>query len=167
MREARLPGIELVVAVSSNDVIGRGGALPWHLPDDLKRFKSLTLGKPVLMGRKTFGSIGRALPGRLNLVLTHDDEFCAPGITAVTSIDAALRAATPHAMLEVIGGSALFETLLPRAQRVHLTLVHAEIQGDTFFRGWRSPEWIWGAREEHAADSRHEFAFTFVTLERA
>lgn len=171
--------LELVVAVAENDVIGRGNSLPWRLPADLRRFKAITLGHTVLMGRRTFESIGRALPGRRNVVLTRSAQFDAPGCIVVPSIEAAfgldaafdagLGAAPPRtAPLMVIGGAQVYQLCLPRATRIHLTLVHTRIAGgDASFGGWRGREWREIARERHAADEQNSSAYSFVTLERA
>jgi dihydrofolate reductase len=161
------PSLELVVACSENDVIGRGNALPWHLPDDLRRFKALTLGRPILMGRKTCESIGRPLPGRLNLVLSRRAAPPFPGVQVVADLPAALAAAGP-AQLMVIGGGDIYAQVLPLARRIHLTLVHAVIaDGDAFFRGWRGSAFSEVSREEHGVDEKHAFAFSFLTLERS
>jgi dihydrofolate reductase len=160
-------GLELVVAVSENDVIGRGNGLPWHLPADLRHFKSLTIGKPVLMGRKTYESIGKALPGRMNIVLSRSEDF-SPGDCRVvkTLEDARLAAGAPGALM-VIGGAEIYRQCLPLAQRIHLTLVHACIDdGDTVFAGWRGPAWKETSRERHEADDKNAYAYSFITLER-
>jgi dihydrofolate reductase len=159
--------ITLIAALADNGVIGREGALPWHLPDDLKRFKSLTLGKPVLMGRRTFESIGRPLPERRNLVLSRRTREPAAGVEFVTSLDAAYALAGDVPELCVIGGAALFAQTLNAATRLQLTWVHAQIAGDVYFplpdfSLWRELE-----RSEHAQDARHAYAMSFVTLERA
>ena len=127
--------ITLIVAVADNGVIGRDNALPWHLPDDLKRFKRLTLGKPIVMGRKTFESIGKPLPGRQNIVVTRDANYRREGITVVHGIDDAVRAAGEATELMVIGGAELFRLFLPRATRIHLTRVHADVAGDVRVAG--------------------------------
>jgi dihydrofolate reductase len=158
--------LQIVVACSENDVIGRENYLPWHLPDDLRHFKALTLGHPVLMGRKTFDSIGKALPGRQNLILTRAQNFHADRCTPVPSIEAARRAAGDVPVLMVIGGGEVFRACILQVLRIHLTLVHAQVAGDAFFSGWRGPEWRETAREDHAADARHAFAFSFLTLDR-
>jgi dihydrofolate reductase len=158
--------IALVVAVADNGVIGRGGSLPWHLPDDLKFFKSVTLGKPVLMGRRTFDSIGRALPGRRNLLLTRGSPGLPEGIEAVGSIEAALALVADAAELCVIGGAQLYAETLPRAQRLYLTQVHAHIDGDVYFPSWVLSEWRELERREQPADTRHAYALSFLTLER-
>jgi len=159
--------VELVVAVAENDVIGRGGRLPWHLREDLRRFKALTLGKHILMGRRTYESIGKALPGRTNLVLTRSAGFQAADCTVVGSLDLARLAAGPDSSLMVIGGAEVYRQCLPFAARLHLTLVHARVEeGDTFFAGWRGSEWRETFRERHEAGDENDFDYSFVTLER-
>jgi dihydrofolate reductase len=159
--------LELVVAVAENDVIGRGNKLPWHLPKDLRRSKALTLGKHILMGRKTYESIGKALPGRTNLVMTRSADFDAADCTVVGTLDSARSAANAGSALMVIGGADVYRQCLPFATRIHLTLVHARIEdGDTFFAGWRDAEWRESSRERHEADDKNDFAFSFITLDR-
>ncbi|MDP9083782.1 MAG: dihydrofolate reductase [Pseudomonadota bacterium] len=158
--------LELVLAVADNDVIGRGNKLPWHLPADLRHFKVLTLGKPVLMGRKTYESIGKALPGRLNIVLSRSGDFAPPDCTVVRTLEDARIAADAHCALMVIGGAEIYHRCLPLAARIHLTLVHADIDGDTFFAGWRGGDWTETSRERHAADDKNVFPYSFVTLDR-
>ncbi|MDP8985250.1 MAG: dihydrofolate reductase [Pseudomonadota bacterium] len=167
-RGTAIAALELVLAVAENDVIGRGNRLPWRLSADLRRFKALTLGKHVLMGRKTYQSIGKALPGRTNLVLTRSADFAAADCTAVGSVDAARGATSPGSTLMVIGGAEIYAQCLALAGRIHLTLVHTSIaDGDTFFAGWRGVEWRTSFRERHEADDKNEFAYSFLTLERA
>jgi dihydrofolate reductase len=158
--------LELVIAVAENDVIGRGNQLPWHLPADLRHFKSLTVGKPVLMGRKTYESIGKALPGRMNIVLSRSPEFSPPDCVAVKTLHEA-RAAAGQSTLMVIGGAEIYRQSLALASRIHLTLVHAQIEdGDTVFAGWRDTEWDESSRERHEADDKNAYAYSFITLER-
>ena len=164
--------MQFVLAVSENDVIGRRNQLPWRLSADLRRFKALTLGKPILMGRKTYESIGHALPGRLNLVLSRSSGFAPADCSVVPTVDAARSAACAaageDAPLMVIGGADVFRECMPWAQRIHLTLVHAHIEdGDAFFDGWRGPEWRETARERHEADDKNSAAYSFITLERS
>jgi dihydrofolate reductase len=163
------PRVTLVVAVSDNGVIGRDGGLPWRLPEDLKRFKAATLGKPVLMGRRTFESIGRALPGRHNIVLTRGRGFrpADAAVTVVHDLDSALLAAGEVPEIMVIGGAEVYALALPRAARVLLTRVHAHIEGDTRLPDFDPAHWRRVSGEEHAADDRHAFAMTFEELERA
>lgn len=161
------PAVTLIAALDRNRAIGRGGAMPWHLPDDLKRFKRLTLGRPVLMGRRTAQAIGRTLPGRPNLVLTRGGTAPFTGQEAVASLDAALALAN-GAELVVIGGGEVYALALPCATRLHLTHVDCVAENaDAFFPrvDWR--EWRETARAHHTADTRHEFAFDFVDYERA
>jgi dihydrofolate reductase len=160
------PLVSLIVALSDNGVIGRDNALPWRLPEDLRRFKAATLGKPILMGRRTFESIGHALPGRANLVLTREVDWRAPGVLTVHSVAAALAAAQAAPELVVIGGAQVYRLVMPLAQRIYLTQVHAALAGDTYFEDFDPAQWVEVAREERAADARHAYALTFKTLER-
>jgi dihydrofolate reductase len=160
------PRLEIVVAAARNGVIGRGNALPWHLPADLAHFKRITLGHPVLMGRRTFESIGRALPGRHNIVLSRDPSFRPAGASVVRSLEEAWAAAAGEASLMVIGGADLFRACLPSAAVLHLTEVDAEIAGDVHFPPWARDEWQEVAREAHPADARHRYPYSFVTLTR-
>ena len=155
-----------VVAMAENGVIGRDNRLPWHLPDDLRRFKSMTMGHALLMGRRTFESIGRALPGRRNLVLTRDARWQAAGCEAVHSPDAALAMVAAGERLYVIGGAAVYLACWPLVQRVELTEVHAAIEGDTRLGGFNRDEWREVSREDRAADERHAHPFSFVSLLR-
>ena len=158
--------VSLVVAMSENRVIGRDNDLPWRLPADLAHFKRLTLGKPIIMGRKTYESIGRPLPGRQNIVLTRDATFQAPGCDICLDLDQAMAAAGDAEEVMIIGGGALYETLLERADRIYLTEVHADIEGDTWFPELDTSSWKEVTRERHAADERNRLDYSFVTLER-
>lgn len=158
-------GLTLVVAVADNGVIGRDGDLPWRLPEDLKHFRRLTLGNTVLMGRKTFDSLGKPLEGRANWVLTRDPAYAPAGATVFHTLDAAL-AAPPQGELLVIGGAELYRQTLPHARRLELTRVHAEVAGDTCFPAYDPAQWREIAREDRAADERHAHAYSFLTLER-
>ncbi len=155
-----------VVAMADNGVIGLGNGLPWRLPDDLKRFKSITIGHTVLMGRRTHETIARPLPERRNLVLTRDRNWSAPGCEVVHSPDEALEAVGDTGQLFVIGGAQVFLACWPFVNRIELTEVHDNLEGDTRLRGFRRDEWTETFREEHAADARHAQSFSFVTLER-
>ncbi len=159
------PLISLLVAATENGVIGRDNGMPWHLPDDLKRFKALTLSKPVLMGRRTFESIGRPLPGRTNLVMTRSASWSHPGVTVVADLAAAIRAAGSAPELVVAGGAQVYDLALPLAARIYLTRIHAVIDGDTRLPSIDPARWQEVAREEHPADARHLHALSFVTLE--
>jgi dihydrofolate reductase len=164
---ANIP-LELVVAVSENDVIGRANQLPWRLPADLRHFKSLTLGRPILMGRKTYDSIGKALPGRLNLVSSRSNGFAPPDCTVVPTLQAARALAGSELPLMVIGGAEIYGLCLPLAGRIHLTLVHTKVEdGDAFFAAWRGQEWRETRRERMAADEKNPLDCSFITLDRA
>ena len=160
------PLISIIVAMAENGTIGRDNSLPWRLADDLRRFKSLTMGKVVLMGRKTYESIGRPLPGRTNLVLTRDPQWRAEGVVAVRSLGQALGCARDAEELVAIGGAEIYRLLMPFARRIYLTHVHADIPGDTFFPDFDSTQWADVECHSYPADERNAYAFTFVTLER-
>lgn len=159
--------ISLVVAMARNGVIGRDNALPWRLPEDLKHFKAVTLGRPVLMGRKTFDSIGKPLPGRTNLVLTRDGGWRADGVVVVHSVREALERAHDAPELAGIGGADVFRMLLPLASRIYLTRIEAEIPGDTVFPPVDLSRWVELDSRKFAADERNAYDMTFMTLERA
>ena len=154
-----------VVAVSENNVIGRAGGLPWHLPADLAHFKAVTMGHPMLMGRRTFDSIGKALPGRRNLVLTRRP-LDVPGVEAVASVEEAIARVGDVPELAVIGGAQLWEATLPRVGRLYLTRVHADVAGDTFFPPIDPAQWREVERREQPADARNAYAMSFITLDR-
>jgi dihydrofolate reductase len=159
------PAVVLVAALDRNHAIGKGNDLPWRLPDDLKRFKALTLGKPVLMGRKTAQSLGRALPGRTNLVLTRSGQAPFDGMRAVRSLDEAMQVARDESAAElcVIGGGEIYALTLPLADRLDLTHVDTLVEdADAFFPAFDASEWLVESRQAHAADDRHAFAFEFV-----
>lgn len=161
--------IELIAALGRDRAIGRDNAMPWHLPDDLKRFKALTLGKPVLMGRKTAESLGRALPGRRNLVLTRSGRAPFDGMQAVASVDdARARAHADGAgVLCVIGGADLYALTLPLATQLYLTHVDTTVDdADTFFPAFDRAHWHVTARAAHAADAKHAFAFEYLDYRR-
>ena len=159
--------VTLVVAAAENGVIGRDNALPWRLASDLRRFRALTAGKPVIMGRKTHASIGRLLPGRRNIVVTRTGSVL-PGAEVAPSLPDALRMAERDAPEEVcvVGGGELFREALPLAGRVELTRVHAEVPGDVTFPELSSDQWKEVAREEHPAGPDDEHPFTYLTYER-
>jgi dihydrofolate reductase len=159
--------IVIIVAVAENGVIGSDNRLPWHLPDDLKRFKLLSIGKPVVMGRRTFDSIGRPLPGRSNIVVSRQRGLAIEGTVVAPSLDAALAAAGTAPEVVVIGGAEIFRQVLPRTATIHLTRVHARVAGDVFFPELDPGGWRESFVEHHAADARHQYAFTFITLQRA
>jgi len=158
--------ISIIVAASTNNVIGRNGQLPWRLSDDLRHFKAITMGKPIVMGRLTWESIGRALPGRRNIVMTRQAGFVAEGCDVVCSPAAALQAAVGADEVMVIGGGRIYEMFLPQARRLYLTRIHAEIDGDTFFPAISATDWRLVSYDAHAADDANEFAFEFRVYER-
>lgn len=164
-----MTAIVLVAAMDRLRAIGRDNALPWHLPDDFRHFKALTMGKPILMGRKTAESLGRALPGRRNLVLTRSGRVPFEGMQAVASIDEAVRAAggAGSAQLCVIGGAEIYVLTLPRATVLHLTHVDTVVEGaDAFFPAFDTAGWHVVSRERHEADAKHAFTFEFVEYRR-
>ncbi len=158
--------ISLVVAASENHVIGVHGDLPWRLPTDLQRFKSLTMGKPIVMGRLTWASIGRPLPGRRNIVLTRRDDYRADGAVVVPSPAAALHAAGDAAEVMVIGGAQIYELFLDKAQRIYLTRVHAELDGDAFFPDIDNGHWDLISAEHVKAGERDDHDMEFCVYER-
>ena len=160
------PVITLVVAMAENGVIGHEGKLPWHLPADLAHFKRITQGYPIIMGRRTYESIGKALPERMNIIVSRTPGFAADGCTVVGCLDEALQAAGEVAEVKIIGGAQLYQEALPQAQRIELTQVHGHVQGDTFFPRLDLTEWQQVAAEAHAADERNAYALSFLTLER-
>ena len=158
--------LSLIVAMSSNRVIGVDNRLPWHFSSDLQRFKRITMGKPLLMGRCTHESIGRPLPGRQNIVLTTDAGYRAEGCTVVHSLEDALRAADDAEELMVIGGASLYERLLPKADRLYLTLIEREFSGDTFFPQIDWADWTEVERISISDDPSVFFRYSYRTLER-
>jgi len=162
----------VVVAAAENGVIGRDNALPWHLPEDLRYFKRVTMGKPIVMGRRTFESIGRPLPGRTNIVITRNRDFRAEGVRVVNSLDEALDLAEAVAHndgvdeLMVIGGAAIYAEALPRADLLYLTEVHAEVAGDTYLPAIDKAQWRETRRERIAAEPPNPYDYSFVVLER-
>ncbi len=158
--------VSLIVAMEKNNVIGRDNGMPWHLPDDLKHFKALTMGKPMVMGRKTFEAIGRALPGRTSVVLTRDTQWTAEGVVVARSVQEVLARFGDVPELCIVGGAEIFRLFMPVADLIHLTRIHAEIPGDTVFPSIDPGTWREVERVEHPADERHAHAMTFSTLER-
>lgn len=161
-----------MVAVAENGVIGRGGSLPWRQPSDLRTFRRLTMGKPVIMGRRTYQSIGKPLDGRDSIVVTRDASFAAPGVTAVRSLDAALQVARARAHqravdeVMIIGGAEIYAASLPIADRIYLSRVHATVAGDTVFPALDPAAWREVAREPIPPDPRDDYAATLLIFER-
>lgn len=161
-----------VVAVAENGVIGAQGGMPWRLPSDLKRFKSMTTGKPIIMGRKTYESIGRPLPGRDNIVITRSETFAPEGVFVVRSVEAALRLGVARATdrgvdeIAVIGGGGIFKEMLPLAERIYLTRVHASPPGDVLFPALAQADWLEVDRQAFAASEGDSADTTLITLQR-
>ena len=155
--------ISLIVAASRNGVIGKDNKLPWHIPDDLKRFKTLTMGHPVLMGRKTFESIGKPLPGRTNIVVTHQKDFACCGALTAPSLEEALRITEKETEVFVIGGAQIFEQALPLADQIYLTRINRDFEGDTFLFPIDPAAWKETSREDHLTEP---LPHTFLTYEK-
>jgi len=159
--------LAIVAALAQNDVIGKDGGLPWHLAADLRRFKALTMGHHLLVGRRTWESIGRPLPGRTIVVLTRSRDFTPPpGVLVAHDLDRALALAAGDPEPFVAGGAEIYRAALPRAERLYLTRVEAEVEGDTRFPTWNQDEWVVTARESHPADDRNDHPTTFLTYAR-
>ena len=162
--------LSIIAALTANNVIGRDNALPWHLGTDLKRFKELTMGHHLIMGRRTYESVGRPLPGRINVVITRDPDYTADGVTVVHSFEEAIRVAADARDPEpfIAGGAVVFEQALHRADRMYLTRIHADIEGDTYFPDFDDvSEWQLIDAERFEAGEKDDYPFSFLTYERA
>ncbi|MBM7335527.1 MAG: dihydrofolate reductase [Alcanivorax sp.] len=165
--------LAMMAAKASNDVIGRDNKLPWYLPNDLKYFKQATLGKPIIMGRNTWESLKRPLPGRTNIVITRQEQYPAEGAKVVATLDQALELAEHVALIDgqdevvVIGGAQIYALALPRADRLYLTEVHAEVPGDTYFPAVDAAQWREVGREDFQAEGPNPYDYSFVVYERA
>ena len=158
--------LAVIAAVSRNGVIGRARKLPWHLSHDLRRFKEITTGHAIIMGRKTYESIGRPLPNRRSLVITRDPSFRANGVEVVRSLEEALQAATGESKRFVIGGAAMFADALPLADELYLTRVHADVEGDVYFPHLDFGEWELIEEESHPADEKNDYPITLQFYRR-
>ncbi len=158
--------LTLVVAMDEANLIGNGGELPWRLPADLAHFKKLTMGKPIVMGRKTWASIGRPLPGRDNVVLTRDRDFAAEGVTVLHSPDEVARRFQDREEICIIGGAEIYRIFLPMASRIELTRVHGRFPGDVWFPDLDADDWRETARRRREADEKNPCPMSFITLER-
>lgn len=158
--------ISAIVAMDANRVIGKNNQLPWHLPADLKHFKAITMGKPIVMGRKTYESIGRPLPGRLNVIVTRDRHLQAPDCLIVHSLKEAIDRLADHEEIVIIGGAELFQHALAFIKRLYLTEIHHPFEGDTVFPELNLKEWHTISREEHAPDEKNLYAYSFSVLEK-
>ncbi len=158
--------LSMIVAHADNRVIGKDNDMPWHLPADLAYFKRTTLGKPIIMGRKTYESIGRPLPGRKNIVISRDEEYRAEGVEVVGSVEAALALVSDVEEVMVIGGGAIYKHCLPAAQRLYITHIDANIAGDTYFPEYDLNDWQLGVSEVKAADEKNNYQLRFNVYER-
>ena len=158
--------ISLIVAMSRNRVIGKNKKMPWHLPAELRYFKQVTMGKPIVMGRKTFEAIGRVLPGRQNIVITRDPDFSFEGVEVVRSLDEAINVAGHAEEIMIIGGAHLYQQVMDRADRLYLTLIEADIEGDTFFPEYDKNEWQEVKSDYRKADDKNPYLMRFLVLDR-
>ena len=158
--------LSIIVAMDRNRVIGRGGTLPWHISSDLKNFKKITMGKPILMGRKTHDSIGKPLPGRENIILTNNKKYLAEGCTVKNTLDEVYSYCEEQLELVVMGGAILYSQTLDKADKLYITEVNASVNGDTFFPEYKSSQWREISRESFNADENNEFDYSFTVLER-
>lgn len=152
--------------MDKNRVIGKGDALPWHISEDLKHFKKITMGKPIIMGRKTHESIGRPLPGRENIILTRDNSYQAEGCTVLHSLEYIFEYCKDVDEVMITGGAEIYKLALDKISSLYLTEVHTEVEGDTYFPEFDRSQWKEVSREDHKADGKNEFDFSFVLLER-
>ena len=164
--------LSVIVAVAENRVVGKDNALPWHLSEDLQYFKRATLGKPIVMGRKTFESIGRPLPGRTNIVISGNPNYFAEGIKVVSSVERALQLAQDIALVDgsrelmVIGGAAIYAAAIPVADRLYVTEVHAKVEGDAYLPKIEWSNWVESSRERHRAIAPNPYDYSFVVYDR-
>lgn len=165
--------VALIAAVASNGVVGRNNQLPWRLPEDLGYFKRTTLGKPIVMGRRTWDSIGRPLSGRANIVVSRQRDLILEGASVVADLESGIALASELARadgveeLMVIGGGEIYARALPLADRLYLTEVHAEVEGDTLFPDWDRRQWLEISRERHAASGENPYDYSFVVYQRS
>lgn len=158
--------VSIIAAMDRNRLIGSNNQLPWHLPADLAHFKQVTMGKPIIMGRKTYESIGRPLPGRTNIVLTRSPDFHAEGVVTANTLQQALDYASVEDEVMIIGGSSIYELALPGADRLYLTYVESDCEGDAWFPEFDIERWRIVASEQHAADEKNSSDYRFVTYDR-
>ena len=164
--------LAIIVAQAENRVIGINNNLPWHLPEDLRYFKQVTMGKPIIMGRKTFESIGRPLPGRTNIVITRDDSYQPENVKVVNSLEAARELAQSICTIDgcdeamIIGGAQIYEQALPMADRLYLTQVHADVNGDAWFPAFNPGDWAEIGREDFYAEGHNPYDYSFIVLKR-
>lgn len=161
-----MTSLSLIVAMDDNRLIGNNNKLPWHLPADLAFFKRTTMGKPIVMGRKTYQSIGKPLPGRRNIVITRDDTFSAAGCEVCNSIEAAMSLTKDDDEVMLIGGASLYEQTLARATQLYITRIHQSFEGDTWFPEIDLSEWKAVNREDFDADHSNQYAYSFIKYVR-
>jgi dihydrofolate reductase len=158
--------ISLIVAMGRNRVIGRNNQLVWHLPADLKHFRKTTMGKPLIMGRKTYESVGMPLPGRTTIVVTRRTDLVAPGCLVAGSLEQALEAASPEPEIMIAGGGDIYRQAIPLCDRMYITIIEQEFEGDTFFPEFNQDEWVIEEERRHEADERNRYAMIFQTCRR-
>lgn len=158
--------LAIIVATDEQGLIGHNNDLPWKLSADLQYFRRVTIGKPLIMGRNTHESIGKALPGRKNIIVTKNNDYQAEDCIVVNTVSAALSDCGQAEEVMVVGGASLYEQLLPQADRLYLTLVHATLQGDTWFPKWSKEDWREVSREDHPADLKNEYPYSFIVYDR-
>lgn len=158
--------ISIIAALAKNRIIGKNNKLPWNLPADLKHFKKLTLGKPIIMGQKTFESIGRPLPGRANIILSLDENFKPQGCIVANSIEEVLKILEHEKEIMIAGGASIYKQFLPLANKMYLTLIDANFEGDTYFPEFNWEDWEVIERIENQSDKENPYKYTFLTLQR-
>ncbi|MDC9725495.1 MAG: type 3 dihydrofolate reductase [Gammaproteobacteria bacterium] len=158
--------LAIIVATDKKGLIGRENDLPWKLSADLQYFRRVTMGKPLIMGRNTHESIGRALPGRKNIIVTTNIDYQAEGCCVVHSVEEAIAACDDVDEVMVMGGASLYKQLLPQAERLYLTQVHASLEGDTWFPDWQRSDWQEINREDYSADNKNEYPYSFIVFDR-
>jgi dihydrofolate reductase len=158
--------LSIIVAVSENNVVGINNRLPWYLPADLKRLKSVTMGHHLIMGRRTFESLGRPLPGRTSVVITRNKNYKAEGAVVVSSLKEALEVVKNDAEPFIFGGGEVFREALPMVNRIHMTRIHQDFDGDTFFPELNESEWKETLREDYEPDEKNKYSYSFIILER-
>lgn len=156
----------IIVAVAENNVIGKNNQLIWHLPADLKHFKTITMGSPIIMGRKTYESIGKALPGRTNIIITRNNSFFADGCTITNSLEQAIELAPASNELFIIGGEEIFKMALSLASKIYLTKIHHAFDGDTYFPEIENSTWKIAKKEDFIADEKNAYSYSFIEYER-
>ena len=160
------PIVSIIVAMAENRVIGIDNSLPWHLPADLKHFKAMTVGKPIIMGRRTWESLPGKLPDRIHIIVSSNPDYVAEGCVVVDSLDAAMAAAGAVPEVMIVGGAMLYAQALPFADRLYITVVEAEVDGDATFPEYDQSQWQELERENHSSDERNQYAYSFLTLSR-